>query len=641
MQCPESPPPGARADDPERSVIEDAVRRRPELLHELVEQLPCVLWATDRDLRWTDSLGGGLEALGHRPRDSVGASMSDYVRLDDPAVASHRRALAGEGATYETAYRGHDLRCHVLPLRDDGGDVAGCVGLAVDVTERRRAEEALRQSEHLHSTLVNSLGGIVWEADAATFRFTFVSPQAERILGYPAEQWLSEPDFWRAHTHPDDVGWCSTLCRDATARGCDHSFEYRMLAADGRVVWLHDVVTVKAEPGGQVRLRGIMLDVTERRRLEEQFRQAQKMEAVGQLAGGLAHDFNNLLMVIYGCGEMLQGHLPEDGPARGLLREMLAAGQLAAGLTRQLLLFSQKKVATPRLVDLNLAVTRFSSMLRRLIGEDVEVVTRLQPELWAVKADPGHLDQVLMNLAVNARDAMPQGGRLTIQTRNVGLVPPRAGEHVLVEVSDTGHGMTEEVRARIWEPFFTTKGPGKGTGLGLATVYGVVQQAGGYVSVRSEPGRGSTFEVYLPRGEGRPAPEPEGADGERSVRGDETVLVAEDEQRVRALTRRALERSGYTVLESADGEEAVRVAAAHPGEIHLLVTDVVMPGMRGGELARRLTAARPRMKVLYISGHADDAAILCGLREEEVSYLEKPFAPRALAAKVREVLDRP
>jgi two-component system cell cycle sensor histidine kinase/response regulator CckA len=634
--------------------------------------------------------------------------------------------------------------------------------------------QAREQGEKLLLTLVNSLGGIVWEADPRTFQFSFVSAQAERILGFPARQWLDEPDFWRRHTHPDDVGWCSAFCLDATMKGRDHQFEYRMIAADGRVVWLQDIVTVQLVADGSVRLWGIMIDVTERKRteealraseeryrslvaasaqvvwttdadgitadapdwsaltgqsaeevqgwgwldavhpddrqrvrqatiealkakrsyvleyrvrirdgsyrmfaaravpvlddagrvrewigtcaditehrtLQEQFQQSQKMEAIGQLAGGVAHDFNNLLTVINGYGEILLGTLPKDSPARTFVEEMRRAGERAASLTRQLLTFSRRQMLTPQVLDLNAIVRDTEKMLRRLIGADVDLNTSLDPGLWAIKADQGQIEQVLMNLAVNARDAMPQGGKLTIETRNVNLdkgfaqmhLEGPAGPHVLLAVSDNGEGMTEEVKRHLFEPFFTTKPPGKGTGLGLAAVYGIVKHAGGVIDVYSELGHGTSFKVYLPVTAERAASGRSLAGLSPRPRGDETILVVEDEEAVRSLSRHILEGSGYRVLEARNGREALHVAEKLTGRLHLLLTDVVMPEMGGAELARRLSAFRPGLKVLYLSGYADDAVIRHGALDREVSYLQKPFTTESLIRRVREVLDAP
>jgi nitrogen-specific signal transduction histidine kinase/ActR/RegA family two-component response regulator len=400
-----------------------------------------------------------------------------------------------------------------------------------------------------------------------------------------------------------------------------------------------------------VGLLSLARDVTERLRLEEQCRQAQKMEAVGQLAGGIAHDFNNALTVICGCGHVVLGELPADSPSRPHVAEVVKAGERAAELVRRLLAFGRKSVLSPRVLDLNAVVAGLADMLRRLLGEDVELATRLQPGLGRVKADPAQLEQALVNLTANARDAMPQGGRLTIETRDAGPdecrgLPPggpagRPSPCVLLVVTDTGCGMTEAVKARAFEPFFTTKGPGQGSGLGLAMVHGFARQSGGHVEAHSEPGRGTTLRLYLPRTEepaaaAKPHPAPQAA-----RRGGEMVLLAEDEPAVRALSGQALRAAGYRVLEAGDGAEALRLAGGYLRPVHLLVTDVVMPGVGGRELAVRLAALHPETRVLFMSGYTDDAVVRHGVREEQVPFLHKPFTPADLARKVREVLDAP
>ena len=389
-------------------------------------------------------------------------------------------------------------------------------------------------------------------------------------------------------------------------------------------------------------------DVTERRALEQQLRQSQKMEAVGRLAGGIAHDFNNLLMVISGYSEFLLDRLGPDPALRGPAQEIAGASQRASSLTRQLLAFSRKQMLAPKILDLNGVVTENLKMLTRVIGEDIDLVMVPAPSLGAVRADAGQIDQVIMNLAVNARDAMPSGGKLTIETSNISLdeeyarfhAPLRAGDYVMLTISDTGLGMDSETQSHIFEPFFTTKGP-KGTGLGLSTVYGIIKQSGGYIWVFSETGKGTTFKIYLPRVAERVEPAQVLAIDEAAISepGTETILLAEDETNLRYLARQFLEKQGYRVIEAADGAVAMQIAVAHEGVIHLLLTDVIMPGMNGRELAQRISEIRPQTKVLYMSGYTENVIGHNGTLDAGVRLLQKPFTLRELKSKVREVLD--
>ena len=391
------------------------------------------------------------------------------------------------------------------------------------------------------------------------------------------------------------------------------------------------------------------LDVTDRKQLEDQLRQAQKMEAVGRLAGGIAHDFNNLLMVIQGYGDLLAERLKESDPLRRSAEQIQTAAQRATSLTRQLLAFSRKQMLAPKILNVQSVVADMEKILRRLIGEDVQLETSSAADLGLVKADRSQIEQVIMNLAVNARDAMPQGGRLTIETANVDLdasfsrskAVMAPGRYVMLAVTDNGCGMDGETQAHIFEPFFTTKEKGKGTGLGLAMVYGIVKQSGGYVWVYSEPGRGSSFKIYLPRIEdetsvGGNIRTPES----RSLpRGSETILLVEDEKGVRELTREYLQMCGYSVIEAENGHTALELASMHAGPVQLLMTDVVMPGISGRELADRVKRLRPEIKILYMSGYTDQAVVHHGILESDAILLQKPFTLAALASKLRELLN--
>jgi nitrogen-specific signal transduction histidine kinase/ActR/RegA family two-component response regulator len=397
---------------------------------------------------------------------------------------------------------------------------------------------------------------------------------------------------------------------------------------------------------GETEAVSFVVDITERKKLEQQLRQAQKVEAIGQLAGGIAHDFNNLVGIIIGYSEIFEERLGLDDPLRPKAEQIKKAGRRAASLTRQLLAFSRQQALEPRVLDLNAVIADTLKMLRRLIDENVELVAVPEPALGRVSADQGQIEQIIMNLTVNARDAMPRGGKLTISTGNAemddafvrlhpGAIP---GSYVVLSVSDTGCGMDLETQTHIFEPFFTTKGEGKGTGLGLATVYGVVKQSGGYISVKSEPGIGSTFRIYLPRIQEPVASAAPVDGGEKKAHGCETVLLVEDAHVLRELARELLEAGGYTVLEAANGADAISLAEKHPGPIHLLLSDVVMPGMNGPELAGKIIGARPDTKVLYMSGYTGDALPVQELLNSGAALLHKPFTGLSLATKVREVL---
>ena len=563
------------------------------------------------------------------------------------------RVLRGEAVTDEKyVLRRLDtgaerlMRYSGAPVRGPGGDVELGVVTFHDVTARKRAEaerDALLARLQLQFGRM-PLACVLFDAD---LRVTDWNPAAERIFGYAKAEVLGmRPPFERIVPESFRAAAGPLLARIRAGDMAAHSVNQN-LTRDGRTITCEWFNTPLMDGDRFTGLLCLAQDVTARLQLEEQFRQAQKMEVIGQLAAGVAHDFNNLLTIINGYSEIVLDALPPGDPNRELIAEVHQAGQRSAGLTRQLLAFSRQQVLVPRVLDLNAVVGNTASMLRRVIGEDVKLTTTTATGLWPVKADPGQVEQILLNLAVNARDAMPTGGRLTIETGNVELdatyaashPDARPGPHVLLAVSDSGCGMTPEVRVKIFEPFFTTKGPGKGTGLGLATVYGIVKQSGGHVGVYSEVGVGTPFKVYLPRtgpaGEGPKAyavpPAP--------PRGTETVLVVEDDAAVRALTRHVLQHAGYAVLEAVDGDEALRAAAGHPGCIHLLVTDVVMPGTGGRAAAERLAERHPGLRVLFVSGYTDDAVVRHGVLHESVNFLQKPFTPAALAWKVREVLD--
>jgi two-component system, cell cycle sensor histidine kinase and response regulator CckA len=509
----------------------------------------------------------------------------------------------------------------------------------------RRAEQALRESLERTTSILDTANDSFIVMDAQG-RIIDWNKQAEATFGWSRQEAVGRPlaetiipeQYRQSHAQ----GLQEFL---GTGEGpiLNKRIEIVALRRDGRELDV-ELMVWPVRVNGACTFSAFLRDITERKRLEEQFRQAQKMEAVGQLAGGVAHDFNNLLTIINGYSEILATSLQEVDPARELVDEISRAGERAASLTRQLLAFSRKQVLAPQMLNLNTIVVDMEKMLRRVIGEDVDLATDLPPNLGSVHADPGQIEQVILNLAINARDAMPQGGKLTIETCNIELdqfypdVPP--GPYVLLAVSDTGHGMTPEVKARIFEPFFTTKEPGKGTGLGLATVFGIIKQSRGHIAVYSEPGAGTAFKIFLPR-LGQPARSPQLHAGPQAASGgNETLLLVEDDDGVRALSRHVLQSNGYTVLvATTHGGEALRICAQHKEPIHLLLTDVVIPELGGRELAEQLVRLHPEMKVLFLSGYTDDAVVRHGVLQAETNFLQKPFSPRVLAMKVREVLD--
>jgi PAS domain S-box-containing protein len=479
-------------------------------------------------------------------------------------------------------------------------------------------------------------------------RITWFSRNIEALTGYPpAEIETGAMAWWLAGIHPDDRARVRDAARTVLEKGVA-DMEFRFRRKDGTWFWVRDERRLLHDAEGRAtEVVGSWMDVTSRVHLEEQLRQSQKMEAVGQLAGGVAHDFNNLLTVISGNCDLILSGTSADDPHRGPLSDIRAAGERAANLTRQLLAFSRKQVLAPRLVDVHDVISDMERMLRRLIGEDVDLVTDLAADPSWVKVDPGQLEQVVVNLAVNARDAMPRGGRITIGTRTRDAREPvdleetggrRGRPGVAISISDTGEGISPEVRLRLFEPFFTTKAVGKGTGLGLATVYGIVKQSGGDITVDSEPGRGATFTVVLPSHAPPARPGPS-ASVSAVPRGTETILAVEDEDAVRRIVRIGLESAGYTVIEARSGPEALEIAGRHAGKIDLVLTDVVMPEMSGRELAERIEQAHPGIRILFMSGYTDDEVMRHGFVGSSVAFLQKPFSPLTLARKVRDVLD--
>jgi PAS domain S-box-containing protein len=532
--------------------------------------------------------------------------------------------------------------------------VAGTLAYAFRQAVAARERKARETAEARYRSLVEHLPAINYIVEfGRENRTTYISPQVESILGFSPREWLADRDLWIRQVHPDDRERVAAEVHTSDDRGVPAELEYRALTRDGSVRWIHNrSVFLRDRAGRLTGSHGVMLDITEKKAAErairdrdEKLQQAQKLEAVGRLAGGVAHDFNNLLTVIRGYAEFIRNSPDMPLPARADVEEILKAAHRAHSLTNQLLAYSRRQMRTPQVLNINAQVRNMEGMLQRLIGEHILLRTELAPNLASVRADPNQVEQVIMNLAVNARDSMPDGGTLTLATANVSLssepdssspdMPP--GVYVLLAVSDTGKGMGEETLAHIFEPFYTTKETGKGTGLGLSTVYGIVTQSGGHIAAQSAPGEGARFEIHLPcvLEEARVPEEP--AARARDPGGTGRILLVEDEDMVRNLARSILSRAGYTVLEARNGREALEAIGAFPGAVDLLLTDVIMPEMGGVELGRRVAALFPGIALIYVSGYSEDSLGSQGVLEKGINFLRKPFSASELLSKIKEV----
>jgi two-component system cell cycle sensor histidine kinase/response regulator CckA len=649
----------------QRKVAEESLRKREEQIRLLLDSTAEAIYGIDMEGNCTFSNRACARLLGYESAgDLLGKHMHNFMHHTKPDGTPYPEE---ECRIYQAFRRGEGT--HVddelfwrvdgtsfpaeyfsYPIKQ-GDNLIGSVVTFLDISEKRHAEESGRKLAAERNRLLGQLRlqiermPLVYILFDADFRITDWNPAAQRTLGYTKEEALGKQPN---DLNPPSFHQVATRIMERIRAGdmAAHSVNEN-LTKDGRTItceWFNTpLLTDDGRFGG---LLCLGRDVTDQKTLEAQFQQAQKMEAVGQLAGGVAHDFNNLLTIISGYSEILLAMLGSSDPMRESVKAISEAGERAASLTRQLLAFSRKTVLEPKVLDLNDVVRETEKFLRRLIGEDILLTAVLDPTISRVKVDPGQLGQVLMNLAVNARDAMPKGGKLTVETRSVELdqeysrlrpeVQP--AHYVLLSITDTGSGMTADVKARIFEPFFTTKGVGKGTGLGLAVVLGIVKQSGGHVEVYSEPEVGTTFKIYFPAVEEQVSA-PKGIDGGSGVRGTETVLLVEDEDGVRGLAVLVLQTYGYKVLAAGNGGEALRAVEKHRGGIDLLVTDVVMPGMGGPDLAEALHSRLPQLKVLFTSGYTDDAVVRHGLLHEKVAFLQKPYSPLALVRKVRQVLD--
>jgi PAS domain S-box-containing protein len=647
----------------ERKQAEARLRERDEQIRLLLDSTAEGIYGIDLDgnctfcnpaglrlLGYTDAsevLGKNMHALAHHTRlNGILYPVEECLiyrayRIGEGTHADHEVFWRADGSSFPVEYWSYPIR--------RGEHIVGSVVTFLDITERKQAEEAVVAAQRRLQDVVSSSPAVLFTLEgksAEDLRSTWISENVQEMMGYSAGE-VFQPNWWNERVHPEDLPRAQTEIQQNLFTHGRLADEYRFRHQNGQYRWVRSEMRLRRDAlGNPVEVVGSWSDVTERRLLEDQFRQAQKMEAVGRLAGGVAHDFNNLLTVINGYGELLLASLQPSDPTREMIREMVAAGDRAAGLTRQLLAFSRKAILEPKILDLKTVLADIEKMLRRIIGEDIQLTVVADPESGSVRADPGQVEQVILNLIVNARDAMPRGGRITVELSDAELDETyalehpevRSGRYVLLAVTDTGCGMDQATVARVFEPFFTTKGE-QGTGLGLATVHGIVKQSGGHVAVYSEVGHGTTFKVYLPRVE-KPSPVGKLLAGPTEVpRGGETVLLVEDEDGVRVLSHRVLQSCGYTVLAARDGSEALRIAGEHAGRIDLLVTDVVMPRMSGREVAERLAGIHRGMKVLFLSAYTDAAVVRHGILEAEVAFLQKPFSPASLAAKVRKALD--
>ncbi|HHM23981.1 MAG TPA: PAS domain-containing sensor histidine kinase [Bacteroidetes bacterium] len=634
----------------DRKRAETKLQEEQRLFRMFMANIPDAIYFKDRDGRFLRVNAAQARRLGlDSPEQAEGKSDFDFLPEEEA-----RRNLEEERKVMETgemlsAEREKIMpsgeRCWIrtikVPLRDERGEVIGIFGITRDITAEKRAQLEIRklfqavEQSPLSVVITNRNGDI-----------EYVNPTFTQITGYAQEEVLGKnPRILKSGKHPPE--FYRNLWETITSGSIWHG-EFVNRKKNGELY--HEQATigpVRDSSGEITHFIGLKLDITDRKKLEEQLFQMQRVEALGRLAGGIAHDFNNLLTVINGYVDIMLRELREGERFFEELVEVRDAGRRAASLTRQLLAFGRKQILKPKSLNLNLLIQDLSRMLRRLIGEDVELVTRLAPDLLPVKVDPAQLEQVIINLAINARDAMPNGGRLVIQTENVHVDGEFAafggdsptGDYVLMTVSDTGTGMDEETRSHIFEPFFTTKEPGVGTGLGLSTVYGIVKQSGGYIWVDSEPGRGTTFKIYLPVLE---SPESGGLEQKTepgALRGEEVVLVVEDSESVRSIVCRMLGRCGYRPRAVSSPEEALKLVESLDTPPDLLLTDVIMPGMSGRELVQKLKQHWPRLRVIFMSGYPQEAVSKQGVLEPGLAFIQKPFTPQVLLQKIREVLD--
>jgi two-component system cell cycle sensor histidine kinase/response regulator CckA len=642
----------------EQKRAEDVLLASEKRFRTLVNTIPDLIWLKDADGVYLscnamfECFFGAKEAdiVGKTDYDFVNKELADFFRENDrKAMTADQPSSNEEWVTF--ADNGHHALLYTTktPLKDGEGKLVGVLGIGRDITELKSAVEAMSESERrLRHALEGSNDGL-WDVQLKSGR-TYLSPRSCEILGYREDELKDLLEVWSDLVHPDDLHITNErLQAHIEGRTAIFEVEQRLRTKSGDWKWIHTrgKVVERDLDGTPLRITGTHSDITDKKTLESQLHQAQKMESIGQLAGGVAHDFNNMLAVIKGYAELTLKKMEPSQPHYGKLIQIRIAAERSADLTRQLLAFARKQTIAPKVVDLNETVSGMLNMLQRLIGENINLTLQTSSNLWLVKVDPSQIDQMLVNLCVNARQAIEDVGRIAIETGNSELdanycathryVEP--GEYVRLVVSDDGGGMDKETQTHIFEPFFTTKGVGHGTGLGLATVYGIVKQNNGFIDVYSEPGQGTTFTIYLPRHMGEIEQTPKEGQAEPVPLGNETILLVEDEPSILMMAALMLEGQGYTVLTAGTASEAIRLFKEQTGGIHLLITDVVMPDMNGRDLVNELQSLHPQLNCLFMSGYTADVIASHGVLDEGVNFIQKPFSLPDLATKVREVLD--
>ncbi len=642
----------------ERQQIEESLRANEALYKTIVENQTEFIARLNSERLLTFANDVYSHYFNQKSEEILGREFEEYFTKDDQQT--FRKLLAS--LTQENPVETIEI-CSIIDeqiywqkwinraIFDGRGDLVEFLCVGYDITQHKQTEEALQKSEERFRQAITSISDHIYmtEVTANGHHINhYISPNVETLTGYPMEKFMADRYFWpNVVIHPDDRGKAADQSNRLDV-GQHSQTEYRMIRADGEVIWVRDNARVEIR-GNSKFFYGVVSDITEHKNLEEQLRQSQKMEAIGQLAGGIAHDFNNILTVIIGTSDLILFGIEKDSPLYKDAEQIQKAARQASSLTNQLLAFSRQQVIKPIVLNLDHVIRDSEKIFRRLISEDIDIITIPNPQLGYVKADPSQIEQIILNLAVNARDAMLHGGKLTIETKKVYLdetytrqhIGVEVGPYIMLAVSDTGVGIDAKTQSRIFEPFFTTKAQGKGTGLGLATVHGIVKQSNGHIWLYSELGRGATFKIYFPEVE--PGGEPILATSVyvNSQPASETILLVEDESMVRDLACRILSKKGYTVLEAKDGAEAIKISKEYKEQIDLLITDVVMPGgISGRQLAEYLVLQRSNLEVLYMSGYTDNAIVHHGVLSSGVAFIQKPFSPDTLAHKVRDVLEQ-